>query len=419
MLGYLSRAGYVVSPQPEDADIIVLNTCGFIQPARDEAVEGIERALAFKKKRQDRIIAVAGCFVERYRPDLERRYPGVDVWLGVKDFDHIVEALERKPYERGLKTYLLGRETPRLLSTPSTWAYLKISEGCSHECAFCAIPLIKGAYHSRSIPSIVAEATGLARRGIKEVNLVSQDTTFFGRDQGREGELTRLLRRLVDVREIRWIRLLYGYPEEITPGLLEVMKEPKICSYLDIPFQHADRGLLKLMKRSMDSRRALRLVEMIRKALPDVAIRTSLIVGFPGEGRAEFLWLKKFVREARFDHLGVFTYSPEEGTCAFELGNPIPDSEKTRRRDEIMALQADIAASIQQKYLQRRLDVLIDPSSSAGSEGIVGRTRFQAPEVDGVVLIEGGDLAAGPIRPIEKVEIISAGVYDLRGIVVR
>jgi ribosomal protein S12 methylthiotransferase len=419
MLGYLSRAGYVVSPQPEDADIIVLNTCGFIQPARDEAVEGIESALALKKKRQDRIIVVAGCFVERYRPDLERRYPGVDVWLGVKDFDHIVEALERKPYERGLKTYLLGRETPRLLSTPSTWAYLKISEGCSHECAFCAIPLIKGAYHSRSIPSIVAEATGLARRGIKEVNLVSQDTTFFGRDRGREGELTRLLRRLADVREIRWIRLLYGYPEEITPGLLEVMKEPKICSYLDIPFQHADRGLLKSMKRSLDSRRALRLVEMIRKVLPDVAIRTSLIVGFPGEGRAEFLRLKKFVREARFDHLGVFTYSPEEGTCAFELGNPIPDSEKTRRRDEIMALQAEIAASIQQKYLQRRLDVLIDPSSSAGSEGIVGRTRFQAPEVDGVVLIEGGDLTAGPIRPIEKVEIISAGVYDLRGIVVR
>ena len=419
MLGYLSRAGYVVSPQPEDADIIVLNTCGFIQPARDEAVEGIESALALKKKRQDRMIVVAGCFVERYRPDLERRYPGVDVWLGVKDFDHIVEALERKPYERGLKTYLLGRETPRLLSTPSTWAYLKISEGCSHECAFCAIPLIKGAYHSRSIPSIVAEATGLARRGIKEVNLVSQDTTFFGRDRGREGELTRLLRRLADVREIRWIRLLYGYPEEITPGLLEVMKEPKICSYLDIPFQHADRGLLKSMKRSLDSRRALRLVEMIRKVLPDVAIRTSLIVGFPGEGRAEFLRLKKFVREARFDHLGVFTYSPEEGTCAFELGNPIPDSEKTRRRDEIMALQAEIAASIQQKYLQRRLDVLIDPSSSAGSEGIVGRTRFQAPEVDGVVLIEGGDLTAGPIRPIEKVEIISAGVYDLRGIVVR
>ena len=419
MLGYLSRAGYAISPQPEEADIIVLNTCGFIRPARDEAGEGIESALALKKKRQDRIVVVAGCFVERYRPDLERRYPGVDAWLGVRDFDHIVEALERRPYERGLETYLLGRETPRLLSTPSTWAYLKISEGCSHECAFCAIPLIKGAYHSRSIRSIVAEAGELAGRGIKEINLISQDTTYFGRDKGREGELIRLLRRLIDVRGIRWIRLLYGYPEEITPALLEVMREDKICSYLDVPFQHADRRLLNSMNRSMDGTRALRLIETIRKALPDAAIRTSLIVGFPGEGREEFLRLKRFVREARFDHLGMFTYSPEEGTGAFELGDPVPESEKARRRDEIMALQAEIAASVQQQYLKRRLDVLIDSSSSAENKGIVGRARFQAPEVDGVVLIVRGDSAAGPIRPIEKVEIISAGVYDLCGIVVR
>jgi len=419
MLGYLSRAGYAISPQPEEADIIVLNTCGFIRPARDEAGEGIESALALKKKRQDRIVAVTGCFVERYRPDLERKYPGVDVWLGVRDFDHIVEALERRPYERGLETYLLGRETPRLLSTPSTWAYLKVSEGCSHECAFCAIPLIKGAYRSRSIPSIVAEAGELAGRGVKELNLISQDTTYFGRDKGREDELIRLLRRLIDVRGICWIRLLYGYPEEITPALLEVMREDKICSYLDVPFQHADRRLLNSMNRSMDGTRALRLIETIRKALPDAAIRTSLIVGFPGEGREEFLRLKRFVREARFDHLGVFTYSPEEGTGAFELGDPVPESEKARRRDEIMALQVEIAASVQQQYLKRRLDVLIDSSSSAGNKGIVGRARFQAPEVDGVVLIVRGDSAAGPIRPIEKVEIISAGVYDLCGIVVR
>ena len=382
MLGYLSRVGYEISSQPEEADIIILNTCGFIRPARDEAGEGIGTALALKKKRPDRTIAVVGCFVERFRADLERRYPAVDVWLGVRDFDHIVEAIERRPYKRGLRTYLLGPETPRLLSTPSTWAYLKISEGCSHECSFCAIPLIKGAYRSRSIPSIVAEAEKLAELGIKEINLISQDTTYFGRDKGRDGELIRLLRRLIGLRGIRWIRLLYGYPEEITPGLLEVMKEDKICSYLDVPFQHSDRRLLKSMKRSMDGTRALRLIETIRKTLPDAAIRTSLIVGFPGEGRAEFLRLKKFVREARFDHLGVFAYSPEEGTGAFELGDPVPESEKARRRDEIMALQAEIAASVQQKYLQRRLDVLIDPLSSSGNKGIVGRARFQAPEVD-------------------------------------
>jgi ribosomal protein S12 methylthiotransferase len=419
MLGYLSKAGYEISPQPKEADIIILNTCGFIQPARDEAGEGIETALAFKKARPDRTIAVAGCFVERYRAELRRRYPEVDVWLGVRDFHHVVGALEKKHYRRGLKTYLLDSKTPRLLSTPPSWAYLKISEGCSHECAFCAIPLIKGPYRSRSVPSIVAEARSLAERGIKEVNLVSQDTTYFGRDRRREGELIKLLRRLIEVRGISWIRLLYGYPEEITPSLLEVMKEDKICSYLDIPIQHADLRLLRSMKRSMDGARSLRLIETIRKALPEAAIRTSLIVGFPGEGRAEFLALKSFVREARFDHLGVFTYSPEEGTGAFKLGDPVPEAEKARRRDEIMALQAEIAASLQRKYLHRRLDVLIDPSSSAGSGGLVGRAWFQAPEVDGVVVIERSGPSAGPIRPIEKVEIISAGVYDLGGIVVR
>jgi len=419
MLGYLSRAGYEISPQPEEADVIIVNTCGFIQPARDEAGEGIENALALKKRRPGRRIAVTGCFVERFRSELERKYPDVDVWLGVRDFNHIVEALERKPFKLGPRTYLLGPETPRLLSTPSTWAYLKISEGCSHECAFCAIPLIKGAYRSRSIPSIVAEAQALAESGIKEINLISQDTTYFGRDRRREGELIRLLRRLVRIQGISWIRLLYGYPEEVTPGLLEIMKEEKICSYLDLPFQHSDRGLLRSMRRSMNGPQALRLVETIRKALPDAAIRTSLIVGFPGEGRDEFRALKRFVREAAFDHLGVFTYSPEEGTCALKLGDPVPESEKARRRDEIMALQAELAASVQQKYLHRQLDVLIDPSSPAEREGIVGRARFQAPEVDGVVLIEEGSTVEAPLRPIEKVEITSTGVYDLRGIIVR
>jgi ribosomal protein S12 methylthiotransferase len=350
---------------------------------------------------------------------LEKRYPGVDLWLGVKDFDHIVEALERRPYGTGLETYLYNGERPRLLSTPSTWAYLKISEGCSHECSFCAIPLIKGPYRSRSIPSIMAEAREIVERGIKEINLVSQDTTYFGRDRGSRGELIKLLDRMVGLRGLRWVRLLYGYPEEITPALLEVMKDEKVCSYLDIPFQHADRRLLKSMKRGLDGSRALRLIESIRKALPEAAIRTSLIVGFPGEGGDEFLRLKRFVEEARFDHLGVFTYSPEEGTAAFEQSDSVPEAEKARRRDAIMALQAEIAASVQRKYLGRRIDVLIDPSASSGKEGIVGRTEFQAPEVDGVVCVDRPGPRLGPVRPVEKVEITKAGVYDLRGIIVR
>ncbi len=419
MLGYLLRAGYVLSTKPEKADVLVLNTCGFIRPARDEAEEAIESALAHKHKDGNKVIAVAGCYVERYRSELKRRYPEVDVWLGVKDFDHIVDAIERKSFRRGRETFLLRQDTPRLLSTPSSWAYLKISEGCSHECTFCAIPMIKGRYRSRSIASIVFEANQLGGRGTKEINLISQDTTYFGRDRGRQDGLIRLLRRLVDVPGVRWIRWLYGYPEEITPALFEVMKEDKICSYLDIPFQHSDRRLLRAMKRSMDGKRALRLIEKARKALPDVAIRTSLIVGFPGERKEEFIALKEFVREARFDHLGVFTYSPEEGTDAFQLGDPVSEEEKSGRRDEIMVIQAEIVASIQRKYLHRRLDVLIDYSPSTPDRRVIGRTGFQAPEVDGVVLVEQSDVPTGTLQPIERVEIVGVEGYDLRGKFVR
>jgi len=419
MLGHLKKAGYEIFPCPEEADVIIVNTCGFIRPARKESEEGIEKALGLKKSCPTRTVVVTGCFVERFRPELEQKYPTVDVWLGVKDFHHIAEALEMRPFRRGQRTYLLDDETPRLLSTPPSWAYLKISEGCSHECAFCAIPLIKGPFRSRSIRSVVAEAEALAERGIQEINLISQDTTGFGGDRKRQGDLIRLLRRLIDVRGIRWIRMLYGYPEEITPGLLEIMKEDKICPYLDIPFQHSEGRILKSMKRSMDGSRALRLIERIRMALPDVAIRTSIIVGFPGEGRAEFRRLKRFVQQARFDHLGVFTYSPEQGTCAFALGDPVPEDEKARRRDEIMALQAGISASILKKYRQRRLDVLIESICPSGKNAAVGRTRFQAPEVDGVVFVERDGPAVSPTRPIEKVEITGTGVYDLRGIIVR
>ena len=418
MLGYLRRAGYTLSTKPEEADVLVLNTCGFIQPARDEGDDGIRRALALKRRGRGKLVAVVGCYVERYWSELERRYPEVDVWLGVKDFDHIVEAVEKKPYRRGRETFLLGRKTPRVLSTPSSWAYLKISEGCSHECAFCSIPIIKGPYRSRSTDSIVAEAKQLGTHGVKEINLISQDTTFFGRDRGRKDGLAELLRRLVEVRGIRWIRVLYGYPEEITPALLEVMKEEKICSYLDIPFQHSDRRLLREMKRGMDGKRALRLIAAVRKALPDVAIRTSLIVGLPGEGKEEFSRLKEFIREARIEHLGVFTYSPEAGTDGFRLGDPVPEKEKRDRRNEIMAIQAEIVTSIQKRYLHECFEILIDPSFAAAEGRFVGRTRFQAPEVDGVVLVEDNLRRPRALRPFERVEIVSAAGYDLRGKIV-
>jgi ribosomal protein S12 methylthiotransferase len=342
--------------------------------------------------------------------------------------------------------------------------------------------LIKGPYRSRNISSIVEEAHELGCRGVKEINLVSQDTTYFGRDKGRKDDLVRLLRRLIDVPRIRWIRLLYGYPEEITDALLELMKEEKICSYLDIPFQHADRRILKEMKRSMDERRALTLIDKIRKRLPDVALRTSLIVGFPGEGRREFKNLKTFVQTARFDHLGVFTYSPEEGTHSFRTGDPIPESEKLMRQEDIMRIQAEISSAINRKYLNQRLEILMEYPSHAAGKPLFGRARFQAPEVDGVIFIRddspasrrlkalgsipnsviikqfsevgrvtarprpsslktppaapfaagvAGTGAAPPIKvcfhhgiwdaykPLEKVEIVATDVYDLHGKIVR
>jgi ribosomal protein S12 methylthiotransferase len=419
MLGCLRQAGYELLPEPGKADVVILNTCGFIRPAKDEARGAIKEAIALKRARGDITVVVTGCYVERYRRDLAAQYPEVDIWLGVKDFDRIVPAIEGRVFHPRGKTFLCTHTTPRLVSTPRPWAYLKISEGCSHQCSFCAIPLIKGPYQSRSIPSIVAEARALAESGVREINLVSQDTTYFGHDKGTALGLVRLLRRLVDIPKLRWIRLLYGYPEEITAPLLEIVKEKKICSYLDIPFQHADRRILKRMKRNLEATRSLRLIDKIRRTIPDIALRTSLIVGFPGEGKVEFDRLKNFVREARFDHLGVFTYSPEDNTAAFRWKDSVPEDEKVRRLDEIMSLQAGISRAINQKYLHRCLEALLEPRTEAGVMPITGRTRFQAPEVDGVVRIEPGFGTSGRLRTIEKVEITAAEVYDLRGKIVR
>ncbi len=253
---------------------------------------------------------------------------------------------------------------------------------------------------------------------MKEINLISQDSTSYGRDMGMKDGLARLLESLTRVKEIRWVRVLYGYPEEVKMALLEAMAQEKVCPYLDLPFQHADPVILKKMRRSLDDHRALHLIERIRRRLPDVAIRTTLIVGFPGEGRKEFGRLKRFVREARFDHLGVFAYSPEEGTPAFSLGDPVPDEVKVKRQEEIMALQAEISSSINKKYIGRRMEVLIESPSAKRGE-LVGRSRFQAPEVDGVIFIQLDPSSEHPLQAIEKVEITETGVYDLRGKILR
>jgi len=415
MLGLLERDGNKFLTEPEAADIIILNTCGFIRPAQAEADEAIRKALRLKARNPAKKVIVAGCYVQRNRESLVRSFPQVDAWLDVAEFDKIALILKGRRPKRPDRTFLYSHLSPRIVSTPRGWAYIKVSEGCSHACTFCSIPLIKGSYRSRPPDSIVEEARALASRGVKEINLVSQDTTFYGRDLGWKDGLARLLRKLAAVRGISWIRLLYGYPEEIDDPLLEAMRDPKLCPYFDLPFQHADGRLLRLMGRSMDADRALKLIDRIRLLVPGAVIRTSLIVGFPGEGPEEYDRLERFVRRAAFDHLGVFTYSPEEGTKAFRLMGTVPEFVKARRRRRLMRLQAGISRLRNRNYRGRRVEVLLDRVSPADPRIALGRSRFQAPEVDGSVRVRASRPAFGLLGGIHRVEITSAGVYDLRG----
>ena len=358
MLGALKRAGYGFVPRRggrrRHRQHLRLHRAG-----AEEAEETLASVLRLKTTDPRQAVVAAGCYVERDRPASNEIPRG--------------RRLDRRPELRRDRrdrigpsvsgpdrTFLYSDASPRLVTTPGTWAYVKVSEGCSHRCGFCAIPLIKGPYVSRSVASIVREARTLAGLGVKEIDLISHDTTWFGRDRGMRHGLVRLLERLAGTSGIAWIRFLYGYPEEITGRLLEVMADPKICRYFDIPFQHADPGLLKAMKRGMDGARALRLLERIRAKLPESAVRTSLIVGFPGEGKREFAALRRFVREARFDHLGVFAYSPERGTAAYARPDTVSPEEKEERRREIMALQAGISRAHNEGRLGRTIDVLVE-----------------------------------------------------------
>ncbi len=415
MLGYLEKAGYSFVPQLIKADVVIVNTCGFIQPAKQEAEEALKEAVLLKIKDNRKKIIAVGCYVERYKNALMDRFPEIDAWLGVNDFQNIVQAIEGIPYQTPENCFLYDHTSPRLISTPPCWTYVKISEGCSHQCSFCAIPLIKGTYRSRDQSSIIQEVEWLGEKGVKEINLISQDSTYYGRDKDLEDGLTLLLEDLLKIPDIEWIRVLYGYPEEISDSLLEIMQEDKICSYLDLPFQHSDPQIIKRMKRAMDGKRALNLIRKIRKKIPDVALRTSLVIGFPGEGKNEFENLKNFVLEAKFDHMGVFTYSPEEGTSCYALGDPVKDSMKKRRKEKIMEIQADISFQNNKKYLNKTTDVLIEGTLKGDPYQLIGRARFQAPEVDGIIFISSSQPVAKVVNTIQKVEITAHDIYDLSG----
>jgi ribosomal protein S12 methylthiotransferase len=419
MLGCLDSAGYQFTASLDEAEILVINTCGFIQSAREEADQAIEQGLNWKKKKTGRLLLVAGYYVERFSSYLKARYPQVDLWTGVSSFDRIDELIEKRRDFPGKGTFLLNHTTPRVVTTGPRWAYLKISEGCSHRCSFCSIPLIKGPYKSRAIDSVVQEVKNLAAMGIREINLISHDTTYFGRDRGMPRGLVRLLEKLLPVKGIDWIRILYSCPEEIDETLLELLTEEKMCQYLDLPFQHASQIILKKMGRSMNGPRALKLIGQIRKKVPGAAIRTSLIVGFPGEGKKEFKELKDFVHKAGFEHLGVFCYSAEPGTRAERFKDTVSQAEKEKRRQQIMSIQQDISRKFYESFVGQTLNVLVEGPDPLRPRLLTARARFQAPEVDGLVLVEGWKESKRQPRPaFLNVRIKRALTYDLVGKVI-
>lgn len=415
MLGILGEKGYDMVPEIEKADVIIINTCGFIHPARQEANRAIQEAIHKKNESKVKKIIVTGCYVQRSQKNLQETFPEVDAWTGVTDFDKIEKIIEGQPYQRSAECFLYDHGSPRLISTPPAWAYAKISEGCSKSCSFCSIPLIKGAYRSRSIDSIAREVRALVSKGIIEINLVSQDTTHYGRDLGIKNGLVILLEELLGIGALQWIRLLYSYPEEITDPLLNIMREKRICSYLDIPLQHSHPSITGRMGRGLDGKKSLGLLGHIRTVLPDVAIRTSVMVGFPGEGKPEFDHLIDFITRARFDHLGVFAYSPEQGTKCFALGDSVKEKVKEKRKNAVLDLQAEISYENNRKYVGRSVDVLIEGTLKQDPSLIVGRGQFQAPEVDGIVFISSENGNPGLFNTIQKVEITGRDIYDLYG----
>lgn len=419
MLGHLRLKGFQVTNRMEDAEVLVVNTCGFIEPAKKESIDAILEAANMKKNGVCRKLVVAGCLVERYRDDLLADIPEIDACLGTRDIEHIAEVIgaddrlfepDRDP------SYLYSEASPRFLTTPKATAYLKISEGCDHACAFCAIPAIRGPQRSRSLDSIVAEARNLVAQGVQEISLVGQDTTDFGRDLGDPDGLEKLVRALGKVEDLPWFRIHYSYPNRTTEGLLHAMAETvNCCKYLDMPLQHANAAVLKRMARGGGSATFLKLIHKIRRIVPDISIRSNFIVGFPGETEEAFQELLGFVKEAAFEHVGVFTYSLEEGTPAYAWGDPIAERSKQSRKRKLLEAQQKIARTRNQGYVGRVIPVLIEGAHEETDMVLKGRHQGQAPEIDGNVLIVGGEPQVGTIQPVK---ITQAHAYDLVGEVV-
>jgi ribosomal protein S12 methylthiotransferase len=418
MLGLLKAKGFSVAPNPEAAEIGIINTCGFIESAVEESVGMILEISEMKKTAKLKKLFVVGCLVQRFGYKLRRELPEVDGWLGTGEIHRIAEVVEESEASHPIflirkPTYLADHETPRVLSSLSYSAYVKIAEGCSHRCTYCTIPGIRGPFRSRPASSILAEVEAMATRGVKEINLIAQDITLYGRDLGGESSLEDLLERLVLVKGVHWIRVLYGHPQGISNRLLELMEvHEKVCPYLDVPLQHVHAGILMRMGRSSSRENPRQLIERIRSRKRPISLRSTLMVGFPGETEEAFKDLYEFVSEAEFDHLGVFVYSSEKGTRAARFADRVDRRVAEERRDAIMRLQADISLRKHRSMIGQVLAVLIEGLSEETDLLLKGRTSTMAPDVDDQVLINKGEGRPGDILPVK---IREAYAYDLVG----
>ncbi len=441
MLGMAQAAGHELTSDASTADVIVVNTCAFIDNAKEESVDAILEMAQFKRDGSCKKLIVTGCLAERYRDQLKAEIPEIDVCLGTGEVPEIVGAIAGtatpmtlfksrahalgdipvaaatsvRPAHPGAHiTYLYGADTPRVQTTPKHFAYVKIAEGCDYTCAFCIIPTLRGSYRSRDIDAIVGEAESLASRGVRELLLISQDTTFFGIDKGERGALATLLRRLNDVEGLEWVRLLYLYPTTITDDVLQAMAEcDKVCNYVDLPLQHASADVLRRMRRPGNREGYDKLLARIRRFLPDVTLRTTFIVGFPGETEQDVEELMAFVRDTNFDHVGVFTYSHEEGTRAFELDDDVPAAVKKARRDRVMKLQKQIVATRMKSRKGQTVRVMVDGPTPDSDLVIQGRLEGQAPDIDAVVYFDQCDPATLVPGSLVTAIVTGARGYDL------
>jgi ribosomal protein S12 methylthiotransferase len=424
MAGLLKQNHFDLVEEPADADIVLVNTCGFIDAAKAESVDTIVEIARLKEAGKVKKLIVAGCLSQRYSDELAKELPEVDFFIGTGEVPRIAEILRRHEADRsrrqfvGLPSYLYDHATPRLRATPSYSAYLKVSEGCDHKCAFCIIPQLRGPHRSRTIDSIIKEAELLAQGGVKEINLIAQDLTAYGRDRKDGTTLYGLLRDLDQVRDVEWIRLLYAYPNYLDDALLKLIgNSDKICRYLDIPFQHISRAILQRMRRGKSGSAVRETVQKLRAAIPGLTLRTSLIVGFPGETETDFEELLEFIEETRFERLGVFKYSDEEGTAAVKLENKLSAEEIERRWQEVMDLQAEISRKKNQALIGTIQRVMMCGADTE-TQQLHARTQAHAPEVDGVVYITGGNVN-GYSDPspgtMADVKITQALEYDLIG----